>query len=285
MAVTAVPSQYLSDTIAQMQRQIADLQRAVGKPASSLADASNNSVHLADGSGAPVVAAKNQGVSMVMSGGAVTVADEQGRGTAPINASSFNGPVTGDTTGVHHGDVGTPTELHNHYGDLHGNSYGFHYGPVGDGTTQNQINALNIFGLEIHGSRLFGELGAAGGPFFTTYGDVGNGTNFFNLFGTVHAPSEGRMKINAKPLKNAGAIVDQVPISTWNWDPRLNHGDSFDHAGPMAEDVEIVAPWLIRKLDGDGPRLLSDRDLIGVLWAALQEARARIVQLEKKVKP
>jgi hypothetical protein len=289
MPVTAVP-QGLLERIAAMQRQLDEVSRAVGRPSDQIRDVNDNVVHMVPGAANPVLGAKNQDVSVSLVAGAVAVTDGQGRDARPISASSFNGPVTGDTTGVHHGDVGTPTEPHNHYGDLHGNAYGFHYGPVGDGTTQNQINCLNIFHTgafgDCHG-RHFGEVGASGGPSFTTYGDVGNATNFFNLFGTVHAPSARSLKSDEKPLlTEAGAIVDGVPSTTWRWNRELKHNDDALHAGPMADDISKVAPWLVRKSAEPGsPLMLSDRDLIGVLWGALREARQRITALEGKAKP
>lgn len=286
MPLTAVPSEYLSETIRDIKRQLAELSRAVGRPTSQLRDGSDNVVHMADGGTGPIVAARNQGVSLVMAAGQVTVADEQGRGSAPLAASGFTGPVTGDTHGVHHGDVGVAsTEFYNHYGDLHGNSYGFHYGAVGDGTTQNQINATQIYGVDVHVTgRFYGEVGVPGtGPFFTTYGDVGNGTNFFNLFGTVHAPSERGLKTAVQDFDGA-AIVDAVESPSWRWDPLVRHDDGQRHAGPMVDDIADAAPWLVRApSDPEAARMLSDRDLIGVLWNALRDTRARMMALELRV--
>lgn len=281
MPVTAVPESLLQ-RIAAMQRQIDELTRAVGRPSDQMRDDNDNVVHMVSGTSNAVLSARNQDVSFSLYNGNVVVADEGGRNTRPITASNFNGPVTGDTTGVHHGDVGTPTEPHNHYGDLHGNSYGFHYGAVGDGTTQNQINCLNIYHTGAYG-RCFGEVGQAGGPFFTTYGDVGNGSNFFQLFGTVNAPSERGLKVAEQPFE-AGIIVDAVPANRWEWDPLLSHADGQTHAGPMVDDIDEVAPWLVRRPgDVDSGRMLADRDLIGVLWAALREERLRTTDLERRV--
>jgi hypothetical protein len=306
MPVTAV-SQGLLERIAAMQRQLDEVSRAVGRPSDQIRDVNDNVIHMVPGAANPVLGAKNQDVSVSLVAGTVAVTDGQGRDARPISASNFNGPVTGDTTGVHHGEVGTPTELHNHYGDLHGNAYGFHYGPVGDGATQNQINCLNIYHTGAYGTvhgevgvpgdlwnayitvrgKCFAEVGQAGGPFFTTYGDVGNATNFFNLHGTVYAPSARNLKTDEKPLlAEAGTIVDGVPSATWRWDPTLKHNDDELHAGPMADDIAKAAPWLIRQSHNPGAALmLSDRDLIGVLWGALREARQRIAVLEGKPKP
>jgi len=271
MPITAIPQDWISVKLAEMQRRLDDLARSVGKPSDQVRDSNDNVVHMVPAA-TPTIAGRSQGVGLSFAAGAVTVTDELGRGTQPITASRFNGPVTGDTTGVHHGDVGTPTEAHNHYGDLHGNSFGFHYGPVGDGTTQNQINCLRIF-----------HTGA--------YGNVGDPGAFFDIYGTVHAPSEGYLKVDAKPLNGAAGIVDAVPIATWQWHPDCSHADGYDHAGPMVEDVARVAPWLVRQADPEGPRLLSDRDLIGVLWAALREERqhtaalaVRVTQLESQAR-
>lgn len=263
MPVTAVPESLLQ-RIAAMQRQIDELTRAVGRPSDQMRDDNDNVMHMVSGTANPVFGARGQDVSFSLYNGNVVVTDEMGRDTRPLTASTFNGPVTGDTTGVHHGDVGTSTESHNHYGDLHGNSYGFHFGPVGDGTTQNQINCLRIF-----------HTGA--------YGDVGDPAAFFQLYGTVHAPSERGLKVAEEPFE-AGAIIDAVPANRWRWDPLVPHADGATHAGPMVDDVDEVAPWLVRRSGApDAARLLTDRDLIGVLWAALREERARTAELGERL--
>lgn len=267
MPINTAPSTYLSDRLVAIQRQLDELTRAVGRPSDQVRDSSDNVVHMPGGTSSPVIAGRNQDAGFSFANGQVTVTDELGRGTKPINASQFNGPVIGDTTGVHHGDVGVSgSEFYNHYGDLHGNSYGFHFGPVGDGTTQNQINALNVFATGF-------------------FGNVGIPGQNWTLYGTVVAPSERTLKTDVRPLSEAGHIVDSVPASRWRWHPDFEHADVHEHAGPMAEDVEAVAPWLVRKDpdNDDAPLSLSDRDLIGILWAALREERSRTAQLEQRV--
>jgi len=273
MPVTKIPSEYLSDTIKSMQRQLDELQRAVGRPTSIMRDSSDNVVHMPGGSGVPVMSAKGQGVSLVMTNGTVTVADEQGRGTAPLATSMLNGPVTGDTYGVHHGDVGiSGVEFHNHYGDLHGNGFGFWYGPVGDGTTQNQINATNVFA-----NGFFGNVGIPG--------------QNWTLYGTVVAPSEARLKRDVRLRQDdAGELVDAVPSYQWYWKPEVfsdedGDTDEHEHAGPLVDDLAEHAPWLVRQERDSDVRGYNDRDLIGVLWAALRDARARITELEKRMSP
>jgi hypothetical protein len=165
---------------------------------------------------------------------------------------------------VHHGDVGiSGTEFWNHYGDLHGNSYGFHYGPVGDGVTQNQINATNVYATGV-------------------FSNIGTPGQNWTLYGTVVAPSERGMKTAVEDF-DGGAIVDAVPCASWRWKPEVNRLDGQRHAGPMADDIADHAPWLVRAPDDStDPRMLSDRDLIGVLWNALRDARARITELEAR---
>jgi hypothetical protein len=251
-----------------IQRQLDEVTRAVGRPSDQVQDINGNVIHM-PGAANPVIAGRDQDVGISFSNGQATITDGTGRSSKPLTAQQFNGPVVGDTHGVHHGDVGiSGSEFYNHYGDLHGNSYGFHYGPVGDGTTQNQINALNVFATGF-------------------FGNVGIPGQNWTLYGTVVAPSEQAMKTDIQPLLEAGSIIDQVPSFRWRWHPDFEHADEHEHAGPMAEDVESVAPWLVRK-DPDNesaPRMLSDRDLIGVLWSALKDARTRIAALERKVKP
>lgn len=270
MPVSAQPSSYLSDTIEALKRQVNELQRAVGRPVDQIRDSGDNVLHMAGGAEYPVLSARGQGTSLVLANGAVAVADENGRDTRPLAAQQFNGPVVGDSTGTHHGDVGTPTEAHNHYGDLHGNSYGFHFGPVGDGSTQNQINALNVFST---------------GHFGTQHGDVGTPAEFWQLYGTIHAPSERAWKRDLVPFDDAGRLLDATPAYRWRWarDRALVEGlDDDEHVGPMVDDVAALAPWLVRQPEGAPGRSLTDRDLVGVLWAALQQTRRRVDALEAR---
>lgn len=265
MPINPAPSSYLLDRLVAMQRQLDELTRAVGRPNDQVRDSSDNVVHMPGGTSSPVIAGRNQDAGFSFANGQVTVTDELGRGTKPINASQFNGPVVGDTTGVHHGDVGVNgSEYYNHYGDLHGNSYGFHYGPVGDGTTQNQINALNVFATGF-------------------FGNVGIPGQNWTLYGTVVAPSELALKTDVRPILEAGEVVDKVAAYRWRWHSDFEHADEHEHVGPMADDIADAAPWLIRQGSGNDPRALSDRDLIGILWAALREERSRTAQLEQRI--
>jgi hypothetical protein len=265
MPVTPIPDQYLSQTIAAMQRQLNELTRAVGRPSDQVRDTNDNVLHMVNGTDYPVWGAKDHDVSIVMANGAVAVADGTGRTARPITAQTFYGPVQGDTTGVHHGDVGVNgSESYNHYGDLHGNSFGFHYGPVGDGATQNQINALNVFST---------------GHFGTQHGDVGVPGDNWALYGHVIAPSERRLKedVRESPI---GSLVDSVPAYRWRWRQKLTHGVD-EHTGPMVDDLAVHAPWLVR--DNAGNRSYELHDLIGVLWGALRESRAEVRALEARV--
>lgn len=267
MPVTPIPDQYLSQTIARMQKQIDELTRAVGKPTGTIKDDNNNALNMVPGSQYATLAARGQDASLVMGNGAVAIADETGRNFRPVAASNFIGPVTGDTTGVHHGDVGVAgMEFHNHYGDVHGNGYGFWYGPVGDGSTQNQINALNVFA-----TGFFGNVGIAG--------------QNWTLFGTVVAPSERALKTDEREWPEAGELVDKVPANRWRWHAGTEVYDGHEHVGPMIDDLAEHAPWLVRADDDDAtvPRGYGDRDLIGVLWAALREERARSRDLESRI--
>jgi hypothetical protein len=271
MPITPVPDQYLSQTLTRMQKQIEELSRAIGKPSDSVRDGNDNVLGLVAGSQYATLAARGQDASLVMGNGAVAVADETGRNLRPLASANFIGPVTGDTTGVHHGDVGTTTEAHNHYGDLHGNAFGFHYGPVGDGTTQNQINALNVFA-----TGFFGNVGIAG--------------QNWTLFGTVVAPSERELKTDLRPYDDAGMLVDNVPAPRWRWRDDTECRDEHEHVGPMIDDLAEHAPWLVRQYEDSEVRGYGDRDLIGVLWAALREERAhtrdlemRLITLERKI--
>jgi hypothetical protein len=261
MPVTPIPEEWLSAKIIAMQRQLDELSRAVGRPNDQVRDQNDNVVHMVPGAEYPVLGAKGQDISLTMANGAVAVTDGNGRDPRPLAASQFTGPVTGDTTGVHHGDVGTPTEAHSHYGDLHGNSYGFHFGPVGDGTTQNQINALNVFA-----TGFFGNIGIPG--------------QNWTLYGNVVAPSERGLKADVRAFPEAGAVVDAAPSARWRWGSEA-HDDGEEHAGPMVDDIAEVAPWLVRRHEDTDIRSLGDRDLIGVLWEALREARQRISVLER----
>lgn len=265
MPVTAVPERWLSDKLAAMQRQIDELSRAAGRPSDQVRDQNDNVVQMIAGAEYPVLGAKSQDVSVALAGGVAYVTDGNGRDTRPLVASQLYGPLAGDTTGVHHGDVGSLTETHNHYGDLHGNSYGFHFGPVGDGSTQNQINAANVFA-----NGFFGNVGIAG--------------QNWTFYGTVVAPSECALKADVRDLTDAGDVVDAVPVYRWRWGSE-SHDDGHEHVGPMVDDVDDAAPWLVRRSEDTDVRSLADRDLIGILWGALREARQRIAALEQRVEP
>lgn len=283
MPVTPVPEEWLSAKLVAMQRQLDELSRAVGRPNDQVRDQNDNVVHMVPGTEHPVLGAKDQDISLTMANGGMSVTDGNGRDPRPIAASQFIGPVSGDTTGVHHGDVGTPTEGHNHYGDVHGNAYGFHYGPVGDGGTQNQINALAVYATSLNGP-LFGEHGIPGQAwhaYITCHGHVGVAGDNWTLFGHVVAPSERGLKADVRDFPEAGAVVDAVPVYRWYWGSEA-HDDGHEHAGPMVDDIAEVAPWLIRHHENTDIRSLGDRDLIGVLWEALREARQRIHTLEQR---
>lgn len=250
----------LLSTIGDLQKQVNELTRAVSRPSDQVRDANDNVVHMVPGATYPVLGARGQDVSLVMANGAAAIGDGQGRDPRPITASNFNGPVTGDTHGVHHGDVGlSGTEFWHHYGDVTGNTFGFHYGPVGDGTTQYQINALNVFSTGF-------------------FGNVGTPGQNWQLCGTVVAPSERRLKEDLQGF-SAGELVDAVPSYRWRWRRRLKD-DQHEHAGPMIDDLAQHAPWLVR---GNEIRGYGLSDLIGVLWAALREERSRTAKLEARV--
>lgn len=272
MPITPAPRNYLSDRLVAIQRQLDEVTRAVGRPSDQVQDANGNVIHM-PGAAIPVIAGRGQDVGISLSNGAATITDGSGRDSKPLTAQQFNGPVIGDTTGVHHGDVGVSgTEFYSHYGDLHGNSYGFHFGPVGDGTTQNQINALNVFATGV-----FSNIGIPG--------------QNWTLYGTVVAPSERRLKTDITDVPAASAIIDAVPSYRWRWRTTIadtvehvtNTQDADMHAGPMVDDLATHAPWLIRQDPDSGSRGYNDRDLIGVLWAALREERQRTVQLEQRI--
>lgn len=279
MPVSAVPTQFLSDTIVALRQQLDELTRAVGRPTTGLRDGNDNVLEVVEGSAWPVLRARGQGAALVLSNSALFAMDEIGRNAIPIVASTVYGALSGDSTGVHHGDVGSPTEAHNHYGDCHGNTYGFHYGAVGDGSTQYQINALNVFST---------------GHFGTQHGDVGVGGDNWALFGHVIAPSELSMKTAVREMVDAGDLIDRVPAYRWRWrdgvftdagepGPSAVGTDTHEHAGPAVDDLAVEAPWLVRRHEGTTARGYGDRDLIGVLWAALRESRTTIADLTGRV--
>jgi hypothetical protein len=270
MPITQIPAGYLSDTLAKMQKQIDELTRAVGRPNDQIRDVNDNVVEMVPGTSGPVIAGRSHDVGISLADGSATVTDGAGRDTKPLAAQSFNGPLVGDSTGTHHGDVGVSgTEFYNHFGDQHGNCYGFHYGPVGDGASQSQINALNIFST---------------GHFGTQHGDVGIPGDNWALFGHVIAPSERAMKHRVRSVQDtAGMLVDIVESFAWHWRPDAGHLDDDRHVGPMVDDIETVAPWLVHRPDPQGPRHLVDRDLIGILWAALREERAKTIHMEYRI--
>jgi Chaperone of endosialidase len=262
MPVTPTLDSFLG-RIAAMQRQLDELTRAVGRPSDQIRDTNDNVVHMVPGAENPILGARDQDIALSLTNGTVAVTDGVGRDPRPISASNFNGPVTGDTTGTHHGDVGTSSEFWHHYGDVTGNTFGFHYGPVGDGSTQYQINALNVFST---------------GHFGVQHGDVGVGGDNWQLHGTVIAPSERRLKEDIREF-SAGKLVDAVPSYRWKWRRKLRD-DADEHAGPMVDDLAEHAPWLVR---GTKTRGYGVQDLVGILWAALREERVRTADLESRI--
>ena len=151
--------------------------------------------------------------------------------------------------------AGTPSALYDHWGDSHG----------------------------IH----FGQCGTPGAPYEhwgdnhgKNFGDVGTGGQNWNLCGTVIAPSERSMKADIRDFTDAGSIVDAAPAYRWRWGADTPGAWGRDeHAGPMVDDLDTSAPWLVRHPTEPGSRSYQDRDLIGVLWAALREERTRAKEM------
>lgn len=166
---------------------------------------------------------------------------------------THNGQLNGDSYGVHHGEVGTPSEAHTTYGDSHGTLFGEHGVP-----------------------------GQGWHSYITCHGNVGVGGDNWTLFGTVVAPSERSLKAEIRGFPDAGALIDAIPVYRWRWATDA-HDDGHDHAGPMVDDFAEHAPWLVRATEGTTIRSLADRDLIGVLWAALRESRGQVTALEDRV--
>lgn len=95
---------------------------------------------------------------------------------------------------------------------------------------------------------------------------------------TVEAPRLG---------PSGGAVLDEVgrPIvdtyeADWDWP----EPEAPTHYGPMAEDLERVAPSLVRRdLGGPGELITDLRDLVGVQWGALGKLSRRLRAVEAEL--
>lgn len=78
---------------------------------------------------------------------------------------------------------------------------------------------------------------------------------------------------------NGRVIVDEVEVD-WEWP----EPETPKHYGPMAEDLRALVPALAR-VDPEDPAMLwtSQRDLLGVLWKAVEELSAQMDTLTARL--
>lgn len=69
------------------------------------------------------------------------------------------------------------------------------------------------------------------------------------------------------------SVVETAPAKRWRYRPEFA-GDGREHVGPLAEDL----PDLLR--NGETVNLA---DMVGVLWAAVQQLSARVRDLEQQI--
>ncbi|HEY9354616.1 MAG TPA: alkaline phosphatase D family protein [Nocardioides sp.] len=83
-----------------------------------------------------------------------------------------------------------------------------------------------------------------------------------------------------RPLRDAdGREIFEEVDAEWSWEEQ----PAPKHYGPMAEDLEVLAPDLVRRDPEDPSMVFTDvRDLLGVLWKAVDELAD---QLDTRVGP
>lgn len=281
------------DYISTLGDNQADLSRALGRGQPALR-AGDNVLALDAQSGTPLLSAQGHGVALGMQDNQLRVVDETNTSLRDIRVSTIAsdsyytedclrvygeigdpgqewhayitshgthiGQVNGDSYGTHFGEIGrNGGPYFTHWGDTHGNTWGFHTGDT-SGTSNGRHNGDN------YGTN-FGDL--RGNSFGVHNGDV---------YGNVFPPCSRTVKENIRDITDPLGIVDAVPSSRFNYRGSIDPG--HDHAGPMVEDILRHAPWLVRTRPESEDQVASDRDLIGVLWAACRELSKRVAQLE-----
>lgn len=75
-------------------------------------------------------------------------------------------------------------------------------------------------------------------------------------------------------------VIDAAPVHRWRYKEE-HAGDRNYHISPMADDLpeELV----IRGNDDEYDVAVDQRDLVGVLWAAVQELRAEVADLKARL--
>lgn len=152
--------------------------------------------------------------------------------------------------------------------------------------TVNVDSAVNATYLNasdsVHAPTMYASTKFDGDTYGTHFGNVGDSSNAYTLYGYVAAPSERALKHDIKEF-DAGALVDAIPSPQWRYIPAAFGTDKHEHAGVMVDDIAEHAPWLVRRDPGTRHRHYNPSDLIGVLWAALRESRHRATELETRV--
>ncbi len=312
------------DNLMALRTAHTELAKAVGRGQPTLRDPAGHVLALNPASATPLLTAQGHNVGLNFRDDTLHITDETGVTPRNLNVGLLatkvigpppDAPLTqpmkvygeiGDPGqawnayatlhGNVQGEIGVPGQAWNAYATLQGNSNGTHYGDV-HGTVYGEIGTsnqrFNHWG-DCNGTHfgnvqgvLFGEHGIAGqgwNSYITCYGDS-HGTHY----GAVVAPSERFLKTDIREIADvAGDLIDAVPVYRWRWretEELYGGSDEYEHIGPMVDDLDTHAPWLVRHPDPplNGPRGYNDRDLIGVLWGALRESRERITALETRI--
>lgn len=95
------------------------------------------------------------------------------------------------------------------------------------------------------------------------------------------SPVFGRRRVTA------AEVIERAPAYRYRYRFEVERDDmtAHQHFGPIAEDLAVVAPELLRDGPDGGVKHVSVSDLGGVMWAALGEILPRLRALEDQLRP
>ena len=103
---------------------------------------------------------------------------------------------------------------------------------------------------------------------------------------TAYTASDKRLKTNINKFGNALSIIDKLTPVTYNWNAKaveLNGNKDMTgvNYGLIAQEVEKIAPDLIRKVYGDF-KTYDDRGMMTIMLQALKELASEVNKLKNK---
>jgi hypothetical protein len=94
-------------------------------------------------------------------------------------------------------------------------------------------------------------------------------------------PSDKRLKENVKPIESALDKAMKLQGVTFNWKKSDSILDIKEDIGFIAQDVQKVAPELVRENE-DGMLSMRHQGIAPILLEAIKELEARVKELENK---